>query len=45
MRCYRSDLAYIYDAGFGDFARNATPELLAILRRAGIRRGLVVDMG
>jgi SAM-dependent methyltransferase len=45
VRGYRSDLAYIHDAGFGDFARNATPGLLAILRRAGIRSGLVVDMG
>jgi SAM-dependent methyltransferase len=45
MPGYRSDLAYIHDAGFGDFARKAAPGLLAILRRAGIRSGLVVDLG
>jgi SAM-dependent methyltransferase len=42
---YRSDLAYIHDVGFGDFARKAAPGLLAILRRADIRSGLVVDLG
>ncbi len=45
MKAYQTDLAYIHDAGFGDFARKATPGLLAILRRAGIRSGLVVDLG
>ena len=45
MRGYGSDLAYIHDAGFGDFARKAAPGLLAILRRAAIRSGLVVDLG
>jgi len=42
---YSSDLAYIHDAGFGDFARSAAPGLLSLLRRSGIRRGLVVDLG
>lgn len=45
MHAYESDVAYIHHAGFGDFARNAAPGLLTILRRAGIRDGLVVDLG
>lgn len=45
MRGYQNDLAYIHDVGFGDFARKAAPGLLAILRRADIRSGLVVDLG
>jgi len=45
MHAYQADLAYIHDAGFGDYARNSAPGLLEILRRAGIRRGLVVDLG
>jgi len=45
MPGYQSDLAYIHDVGFGDFARKSAPGLLAILRRAGIRTGLVVDLG
>ena len=45
MNGYESDLAYIHDAGFGDFARKSAPGLLAVLRRAGIRGGLVVDLG
>lgn len=42
---YRDDLAYIHDVGFGGFARDAAPGLLALLRRAGIVRGRVVDLG
>src|SRR6202008_3944336 len=45
MPGYQLDLAYIHDAGFGDYARKSAPGLLAILRRAGIRSGLVVDLG
>jgi SAM-dependent methyltransferase len=45
MNGYRSDLAYIHDAGFGDFARQAVPGLLGILQRAGIRSGLILDLG
>jgi SAM-dependent methyltransferase len=45
MRGYQNDLAYIHDVGFGDFARKAAPGLLAILRRADIRSGLIVDLG
>jgi SAM-dependent methyltransferase len=42
---YREDLAWIHHADFGDFARSAGPEVLNILRRAGIKRGKLVDLG
>jgi SAM-dependent methyltransferase len=42
---YRKDLAYIHDAGFGDFARNAAPVLLDALRHRGVQEGLVIDLG
>ncbi len=42
---YAEDLAYIHDVGFGDFATRAAPGLLDMLRRSGIERGLVVDLG
>ncbi|HEY1378262.1 MAG TPA: methyltransferase domain-containing protein [Gemmataceae bacterium] len=42
---YRDDLAFIHDAGYGHFARAAGPVLLAELRRAGLDRGRVVDLG
>jgi SAM-dependent methyltransferase len=42
---YSSDLAYIHDVGFGDFARSTAPGLLSLFRRNGIGRGLVVDLG
>lgn len=45
MDAYNSDLAYIHDVGFGDFATSAAPSLLAMLRRNRISRGLVVDLG
>jgi len=45
MPGYQRDLAYIHDAGFGDYARKSAPGLLAILRQAGIRGGVVVDLG
>lgn len=44
-QAYGKDLAYIHDAGFGDFARDSAPGLLDILRHAGICRGMVVDLG
>jgi SAM-dependent methyltransferase len=44
-RFYSADLARIHHAAFGGFARRATPGLLALLRRAGLRDGLVVDLG
>jgi SAM-dependent methyltransferase len=42
---YREDLAYINDDGFSDFTAGTTPGVLALLRRAGVRNGLVVDLG
>ena len=42
---YKNDLAYIHDTAFGDFARNAAPGLIEILRQAGTTTGLVVDLG
>jgi SAM-dependent methyltransferase len=42
---YKEDLTYIHDAGFGDFALGSAPGILEILRRNGIRGGLVVDLG
>lgn len=42
---YRDDLAHVHHAGFSDLARDAAPGLLRELRRAGIRRGRVVDLG
>ncbi len=45
MSGYKDDLAYIHDVGFDDFARQAAPGLLEILRQSGITKGLVVDLG
>ncbi|HLY20575.1 MAG TPA: class I SAM-dependent methyltransferase [Bryobacteraceae bacterium] len=45
MKAYGQDLAYIHDTGFTGFARKAAPGLLGMLRRSGIRGGLVVDAG
>jgi SAM-dependent methyltransferase len=42
---YDRDLAHVHDDGFGDFARDAAPGLLALLRERGIHSGLVVDLG
>jgi SAM-dependent methyltransferase len=42
---YDDDLAYIHDAGFGDFSRGAAPALLRLLRQAALAGGLVVDLG
>jgi SAM-dependent methyltransferase len=42
---YREDLAFVHDAGFGDFARQAAPGILEILARAGVGSGRVVDLG
>jgi len=42
---FSDDLAYIHDAGFAEFATRAAPELIRILRRAGIRSGRIVDVG
>jgi SAM-dependent methyltransferase len=44
-RLYATDLAYIHNAGFGHFARRASPELIRILRAHGISNGLIVEAG
>jgi SAM-dependent methyltransferase len=45
MQGYGPDLAYIHDSGFTDYARNAVPGLLRILRSHTVNDGLVVDLG
>jgi SAM-dependent methyltransferase len=45
MSLYQEDLAYIHHAGFGGFSTGAAPGLLALFRKAGIKEGLVVDLG
>jgi SAM-dependent methyltransferase len=42
---YGADLAYIHDTGHGEFARRAAPAVVKMLRGAGIRKGLIVDLG
>jgi len=44
-RWYGPDLAYIHDAGFGDYALGSAPGILGILRDSGISEGLAVDLG
>ena len=45
MQSYKTDLAYIHDTGFGDFAKNSASGLLELLHNSGIRKGLVIDLG
>jgi SAM-dependent methyltransferase len=45
VTAYRTDLAFIHDAGHGALARNATATLLSELHRAGHHHGTVVDLG
>ncbi len=42
---YNRDLAYIHNVGFGSFAERSGPGVLDLLRRSGIRAGLVVVLG
>ena len=42
---YETDLAYIHDRGFTGYLDESAPGILAILRRAGIKSGSVVDLG
>jgi SAM-dependent methyltransferase len=42
---YYSDLAYIHDAAFTADLRSGAPALISLLRRSGIKNGLVVDIG
>lgn len=45
MPLYRNDLAWIHHHGFSEFAESAAPGVIALLRRAGVERGLVIDAG
>ncbi len=45
MCAYDRDVAYIHDAGHGDFARRAAPFLVEQFDRAGLAGGLVVELG
>lgn len=45
MTNYGEDLAYVNDAGFSDFTEGTTPGVLGVLRRGGVKSGLVVDLG
>lgn len=42
---YKEDLAFIHDAGFGEFARRSAPGLLDLLKLNGVESGLVIDLG
>lgn len=42
---YGEDLAYIHDVGHADFALDSAPGIKGILKRSGIREGLIVDLG
>ena len=42
---YDTDLAYIHDTGFGDFARNSAPGVLKIISECPDTSRLVVDIG
>jgi SAM-dependent methyltransferase len=44
-KVYRSDLAYIHDAGHGTLARSAAAFLLEQFRKAGTKTGQVVELG
>ncbi|MGZ4965085.1 MAG: hypothetical protein ACXWJB_14905 [Limisphaerales bacterium] len=41
---YQRDLAWIHHQAYGNFARNAAPHLVRILRKAGIRKGTLLDL-
>ena len=42
---FGSDLAYIHDVAFNNFANGSAPGLLAILEQAGLKGNLIVDLG
>lgn len=42
---YDDDLAYIHDAGFGDFARNAAAFVQRVLAAQGTAGGRIVELG
>lgn len=42
---YGTDLAYVHDAGFSEYALGAAPGLLRLLRDGRVGSGLVTDLG
>jgi SAM-dependent methyltransferase len=44
-KAYETDLAYIHDTGFGNFARGAAPGLVSLFRKHRITDGIIVDLG
>jgi SAM-dependent methyltransferase len=42
---YSTDLAYIHDVGFSDFANGVAPDVMKVLRANGITDGKIVDVG
>lgn len=42
---YAEDLAYVHDVGFTKYVSDIMPAALAMLRRHGVRDGLVLDLG
>jgi SAM-dependent methyltransferase len=42
---YGADLAFVHHVGFGEFVEAAAPEFSRLLIAAGIRDGLIVDLG
>jgi len=44
-RLYSTDLAFIHDVAFGDFARHAAPGVVRMLQAAGIAAGVIVEAG
>lgn len=42
---YESDLAHVHDDGFGFHWQGAAPAILQWLRKAGICRGAIIDLG
>ena len=42
---YDTDLAYIHDSGFGDFARKSAPGVLKIIAQCADSSRIVVDLG
>jgi len=42
---FSTDLAYVHDVGFGEFAERAAPEVIRILRKRGLSRGRLVEVG
>ena len=45
MADYGQDVAYIHDRGFLDWAEQATPVVVELLRERGVERGHVVELG